>query len=319
MARSTGKDHARVNLDIWGNEDWLDLSPAAQHLYFILWTSPQLSYCGAGDWHPGKIAKKAKGWTPARVEAAAAELSRELFIIIDTETDEYLLRSWVKHDGLWRGPNMAVSMANARADLASRMLRGVIVHEVLKLKKRDPESNSWKREAVVNMLDQTPIDPADIPSFTPELTLAPTLNGTPPPTVATTPPLTHNNGVGVDPCANPGATPAPAPTSSSILQSGYVSRERHQDAEHDSNAPPPSPTCEKHPGGTELRCHACGEARKAREAWDGDQSERVTKVRAAFWAEVRNCPDCDQQGNVETSASNFLAKCPNHDWGLIHA
>ena len=30
--------------------DWLDLSPSAQHLYLVLWTSPGLSYCGAGEW-----------------------------------------------------------------------------------------------------------------------------------------------------------------------------------------------------------------------------------------------------------------------------
>ena len=151
MARATGKDHARINLDLWGNDDWLDLSPSAQHLYFVLWTSPQLSYCGTGDWHPGKIASKARGWTPADVELAAEELSHGLFLIIDTDTSEFILRSWMKHDGLWRTPNMAVSMANARADLASRMLRGVVVFEALKIRKREPTSPSWDRDAVAKM------------------------------------------------------------------------------------------------------------------------------------------------------------------------
>ncbi|CQD25355.1 hypothetical protein BN970_07157 [Mycolicibacterium conceptionense] len=136
MAKATGKDHSEINLAIWGDDDWLDLTPPAQHLYFVLWTSPQLSYCGAGEWHPGRIAAMSKGWTAQSVEAAAAEISRELFLIIDTNTEEFLLRSWIKHDGLWRKPNMAVSMANARAALASRTLRGVVVHEVQKIKAR---------------------------------------------------------------------------------------------------------------------------------------------------------------------------------------
>jgi hypothetical protein len=42
------RDHARVNLDIWGDDDWRDLTPPAQHLYFTLYTDPELSFCGAG-------------------------------------------------------------------------------------------------------------------------------------------------------------------------------------------------------------------------------------------------------------------------------
>ncbi|MCK8674274.1 hypothetical protein M1M07_24570, partial [Rhodococcus sp. HM1] len=164
---STGKDHARINLDIWGDDDWLDCSPRAQHLYLVLWTSPGLSYCGAGEWHAGKIAARAQGWTVAAVEAAAAELSRDLFLLIDETTGEFLLRSWIKHDGLWKVPNMAVSMANARAELASRALRGVVVHEVLRVRDAHSESSSWKREAVASMLEQKAVDPASLEPFTP--------------------------------------------------------------------------------------------------------------------------------------------------------
>lgn len=219
MARATGKDHARVHLDIWGDDDWLDLTPPAQHLYFVLWTSPELSYCGCGPWHPGKIAAKARGWTPATVEQAAAELSAELFLIVDTMTEEFLLRSWIKHDGLWRSPNMAVSMANARAALASRTLRGVVVHEVAKIKARNiaeasdefPISNSWERDAVRNLLDQKSIDPASLPPFTPTLTPPATPAVTPSATPAVTPAVTLSAGVGVNPPPNPGPTPANAP------------------------------------------------------------------------------------------------------------
>ncbi|MDP7721812.1 hypothetical protein [Mycobacterium sp. TY814] len=159
------RDHARIHLDIWGDDDWLDLPADAQCLYMTLYTSPGRTLCGAHEWSPSKLAQRAADWTVPRIEAAAETLSQQLFLIIDTDTDECLLRSWIKHDGLWRTPNMAVSVANARANLASRILRGVIVFEVLKLRAAEPKSTSWERPAVQSMLGQKAIDPASLEPF----------------------------------------------------------------------------------------------------------------------------------------------------------
>jgi hypothetical protein len=153
-------DHARIYLNIWGDDDWLDLPVDAQCLYMTLYTSPGRTLCGAHEWTVGKIRQRAVDWTAERIEAAAEILSQRLFLIIDIETGECLLRSWIKHDGLWRTPNMAVSVANARAELASRTLRGVIVFEVLKLRAAEPKSSSWARPAVQSMLSQKAIDPS---------------------------------------------------------------------------------------------------------------------------------------------------------------
>ncbi|OQZ91342.1 hypothetical protein BST15_20095, partial [Mycolicibacter arupensis] len=196
MKRPTGKTYAPINLDIWADDDWLDLTPPAQHLYFVLWTDPQLSYCGAGNWDPAKIAAKSRNWTPGEVEDAGAELSMEKFLLVDTSVSEYVLRSWIKHDGIWRKPNMAVSMAGARAALASRILRGVIVFEVLKLRAREPELSSWTRDAVATMLAQKAVDPATLAPFTPTATQSITPPPTPPPTHGVTPGLTVSGGVG---------------------------------------------------------------------------------------------------------------------------
>lgn len=55
------RDHTRVNLDIWGDDDFLELPVDAQALYWRLWTSPALTFCGAHEWHPGKLAQSAGG------------------------------------------------------------------------------------------------------------------------------------------------------------------------------------------------------------------------------------------------------------------
>jgi len=313
MARPTGKDHAEINLDIWGDDDWLDLTPPAQHLYFVLWTSPQLSYCGAGTWHPGRIASVAKGWTTAAVETAAAELSAELFLIIDTNTEEFLLRSWIKHDALWKKPNMAVSMANARAALASRTLRGVVVHEVLKIKARneaeaktDSEvavSSGWQRDSVKNLLAQKPIDPATLEPFTPSLTLGLTPSATPRLTPDLTLRPTVNPTLGVNPPSNPMPTPTPSPLLPPSPGGGYVSREPHQGDESET----PRPHCPEHEENHDGPCRRC----KSRREWDEahataahlDEVNRKRRLKEV----IADCPMCDQNGMVELGEG--LARC----------
>lgn len=301
------RDHARVNLDIWGDDDWLDLTPPAQHLYFALWTDPGLILCGAGPWHPGRIAQRARGWSAASVERAAEECSERLFVLIDTDSEEYLLRSWIKHDGLWRTPNMAVSVANARATLASRILRGVIVHEVAKLRSKNKDSTSWKRDSVRNMLTQTAVDPASLDPFRAVTNSASNgaskgyANGaskgggthhlTVPPTVL------------ANPTPNGGQTPTPTPTTGTT--GGSTSRTTYLPQ---GETPPPR-FCSKHPNGTDAPCGSCADARKAHDAWEAAADARQ---RAAHRATIDGCDWCDERGmRVEPS------ELRDHDWPAV--
>ncbi|AEK07837.1 replication initiation protein [Mycobacterium phage Yoshi] len=291
------RDHARINLDLWGDDDWMDLSVDSQMLYLTLYTNPGLSFCGAGEWHSGRIANRARDWTKDRVETAAAELSRRLFVIIDTDTDEYLLRSWIKHDGLWRTPNMAVTVANARGELSSKTLRGVVVFEVAKLKKAHPDSTAWDRPAVQKMLAQKAIDAADLEPYNP------TSNGGPNPgPKGGANPYGEN---GVNPTAKGGPTPAPTPNSYSNSKSGYVSTEGHLDADG-----LPTPYCLNHPKGTNRPCAPCAHAREARDAVVAERKAAEKVRRSEIFEAVRNCPLCDDHGRIETE--DGLTYCDAH-------
>ncbi|QRY61495.1 hypothetical protein JVX90_13845 [Gordonia sp. PDNC005] len=313
----SGKDHSRVNLSIWGDDDWLDLPWMAQHLYLALWTSPDLSYCGSATWHPGRIATLADDLTVDMVEAAAAVLSQRLFLLVDEQTGEYLLRSWIKHDGLWRIPNMAVSMANARASMSSRALRGVVVHEVAKIRVKHPDSSSWTRDAVASMLDQKAVDPGSLPVFNPggnpdqngmdNPRSNPSANGwanpsaNPTSNTGVTENLTHT----ANPRSNPGPTPAPAPTTEQqegVTLSGDVTSRAGE-------AGRPSPRCPLHADEIVVPpCGACRDARLSAEAWDAAQVDVERERRAAereaiavaAVAERRACGMCD----IETGYAN---------------
>jgi hypothetical protein len=302
----TGKDHGRLNLDIWGDDDFLDLSPQAQHLYLVLWFHPGLSYCGAGEWRPSRIAMKSRGWTGEHVMAAGAELAgaKGTFLVVDTDTEEYLLRSWIKHDGLWKTPNMAVSMANARAELASRTLRAVIVHEVAKIRSHEPESTSWKRNAVSKMLEQNAIDPTKLDPYNPWAN--PGFN---PPS---NPPskgwqLVNPNPTS-NPLVNPGPTPSPTPAPLTPSPSGGYERAEGYVGEAARNQIPPSKFCAQHPLGTDANCRPCGAARAAHAEFMADRvrtaqaaQSKEARDRAELRAEaIDECSLCDETGYVGT-------------------
>lgn len=161
------REYAHFRTDIVGDDDFRDLTPTGQHLYFSLTIDPTLTHCGVVDWRPKRIAYRSKGWTVDDINASALELVSGLFILVDEETEEALVRSHIKHDGLMKNPRQAVSMMDAYAAVASKTLRGVIVNEVIKLSKNQPELACWESKysgaKLRDMMRREAIDPADLP------------------------------------------------------------------------------------------------------------------------------------------------------------
>lgn len=172
------RDHARINLAIWADPDFRALPPPAQHLYLLLWTAPGLSYCGVHDWRPARLSGLSGGQTAQAVVAAGDCLQARHFVVVDDDTEEVLVRSWARFDGLMKQPRMAVSFATAYAETASATLRKVLTNELLKIRDADPGLACWNDKRVTSLLDfpsvsakalPTPTDPFG-PGFTHSVT-----------------------------------------------------------------------------------------------------------------------------------------------------
>lgn len=209
-------DYARVMRSIWGDDDFRDLPHDAQWLYFHLLTSPALTYCGVTDWRPARIAALTHDLTADDIEAASVELEGNLFTVVDRDSEEVLVRTFVRHDGLMAVWNMAAAMAKAHSAVVSKALRGVIVHELKRLKDDEPDLKGWGRPEVKAMLRKTPLTAADALELLPrwtgespkdcpkergngEATKAPSIGGR----------IAHPNGDASLPLLTP--TPSPSP------------------------------------------------------------------------------------------------------------
>ena len=152
------REFSKTNLTIWQDADWRALPWPAQHVYKMLWEHPSLSYCGVVDWRPAKLLGWGDGWEREHMDALVDCLQARHFIVIDDETEECLVRSWMRWDGLIRQPRLAVSLSKAYAEVGSNTIRGVIVNELRKIRDREPDAHGWSKPSVLSILDQPALD-----------------------------------------------------------------------------------------------------------------------------------------------------------------
>lgn len=154
MARKFGQ----IDVNIWNDDDFLDLTFPAQWLYLHLATREQLSYAGVMDWRPKHIAPKANGLTIGTILDAADELAEHRYLVIDDDTEEVLVRSFVRNDGMLKQRNMGAAVAKAHGAVGSRILQGVIVHELNRLRTEEPTLAGW--EGLKQTLEGRSVDPS---------------------------------------------------------------------------------------------------------------------------------------------------------------
>lgn len=137
------RDHARMKTGIWRDADWRKLTIDAQWLYEAMVSQQALTYAGVIDWRPGRFAALAAGMTVRRVEKAGSELVAGRFIVIDEQTEEVLVRTYVRHDGVLDRANMGKAVARALQTIVSMTIRSAVLAELGRLYEESPTLNGW--------------------------------------------------------------------------------------------------------------------------------------------------------------------------------
>lgn len=117
------RTHARVLTSIWGDDDFKALSPDAQRVYMLILSQPKLSYCGVLPYTPRRWATLAAGDTLKAILRAVKELVAARFVVVDEDAEELWVRSFVKHDGLLKSPNLVKAMWKDFAEVQSQAIR----------------------------------------------------------------------------------------------------------------------------------------------------------------------------------------------------
>lgn len=173
MSQRSGRQFAQIQLSIWEDDDFADLDARAQRLYFALLTNRTLSLAGVADWYPKRLAARVSGETEKSVRKSADDLRDARFVFFDEDTDEALLRTFVRHDKVMAKPKVAVGMVRDYSAIASVSLRRIFIWELHRLRALEPDLAHW--DSATTLLEKPPVDPSEDPSVNPSV--YPTGNG----------------------------------------------------------------------------------------------------------------------------------------------
>lgn len=144
------EDYAPLYRSIWNDDDFRALTGAAQRLYLALMSSPNRSPAGVVGLTPKKWVRGAADLTPAVVEQALTELDGTGFLVVDDDTEEVLVRSYLRRAKVYAHIR---TFARALRDIdavESARLRSALGQELVRLPRlRIPEREPHKTEAEV--------------------------------------------------------------------------------------------------------------------------------------------------------------------------
>lgn len=127
MARS----HATIFGTAWATDSEFRTLPSdVQLLYIALLAQPDLNLCGVMPFIPQRWAAFASDFDTARVETLVAALELHGYVVVDQETVELWVRSFMFHDRVLAQPQVAMAAAQAFDAVRSPTLRHMIVQSL---------------------------------------------------------------------------------------------------------------------------------------------------------------------------------------------
>ncbi|MCY7288874.1 MAG: hypothetical protein LH624_11650 [Cryobacterium sp.] len=129
MARS----HGRVMAAIWSDDDFTTMRSDAQRMFMFLLSQPDLSHAGLIPMRVNRWAKKAEDLTAKTVRSELDYLAAHHFIVLDEDTEEVLVRTFVRNDGVYKQPRVLDRMREDARQIESPLLRSAFRAELERL------------------------------------------------------------------------------------------------------------------------------------------------------------------------------------------
>lgn len=120
------RNFARVSTAVWADPTWRALGAGRQHMYLLLLSQPKLTLAGSLD-------VKTRVWADM-AELPESDIVERLqgldvlgLIAVDWETEELVIRTFVRHDLVLSNRKTAKGMWSAWGAIESQRLREVVV------------------------------------------------------------------------------------------------------------------------------------------------------------------------------------------------
>lgn len=193
------REHARIQVDIW-SRDFTELGPDAQRLYFLLCSQKTINNAGVLPLQVSKWARGSKKTTVDDIREALGELIAERYVFVDEHTEEALVRTFIRGDGIAKHKYMLKNALTVARQTESPVLRHALAAELRRLRLPDAD-------AIAEELESTPVPTPPEPHSNGIPTASePDPNGTPSGTASECHSNAHGEGEGVGELVTPGST-----------------------------------------------------------------------------------------------------------------
>lgn len=142
--------HARFLCRMWDDSDWIALSPRGQWFFMLLYSQAALNRAGVTALTSKRWKRLASG--PAveqQIALAMKELEDANFLVVDPDTEEVLVRSYMRNDGIAKQPNMLKLACRQAREVLSPLLRSALEMELRRLEPPVGESVAAKTAAAL--------------------------------------------------------------------------------------------------------------------------------------------------------------------------
>jgi hypothetical protein len=174
------RSRAVLWLTINNDQDFRALGVTEQWLYTTLLRRPDLNHAGVLPLNTRQWARCAAGTTVEEVEKALAVLADRRYVIVDWDTDECLIRTLIRNDGVWREPHTMINAARLATQVESPTIRATLAVEIRKVRSMlsplpqgaTPNAVTTRcnlSRAIDSALDQLDGPPPDDPSARPHM------------------------------------------------------------------------------------------------------------------------------------------------------
>lgn len=169
MART----HGRIMAAIWSDADFIAMRRSAQGMFMFLLSQPDLSHAGLLPMRIRRWATKASDLTAKSIREELDYLAERDFIVVDEDTEEVLVRTFVRNDGVYKQPKVMLRLREDAKQIESPMLRAAFRAELDRLPLHELSTNPTgrdgdgpsTREAVEGVVDALRSDFADGPEY----------------------------------------------------------------------------------------------------------------------------------------------------------
>lgn len=161
MARS----EARLDVEIWKDPDFLALAAGPQRTFMFLISQKDLAHTGVLALRERRWAGSAAGLTEAEVRADLIALEHARFVVVDEDTEELLVRSFIRRDKVYRQPNVLRAAADQLKLVTSVKVLLALRAELLRVV--DAEDIGDASKDIVKEMLETIGNPSPSPSPSP--------------------------------------------------------------------------------------------------------------------------------------------------------